>query len=114
MEWWKAIGICAAFFLFLSPGFLLTLPPVSGSTKGWFSKGLFHSLETSNTSIFTHTVVFLVLAGGLLWYLDSGSGSGSGSGGSGGSGSGPAPTVDDSSAEGDDADSAADADSAGK
>jgi hypothetical protein len=110
MEWWKAIGICAAFFLALSPGFLLTLPPVSGSTKGLFSKGLFHSLETSNTSIFTHTVVFLVLVGGLLWYLDSGSG---GSGGS-GSGSGPAPTVDDSSAEGDDTDSAADADSAGK
>ena len=73
MEWWKTTAICAVFFLILSPGFLLTLPRVSGSTKGLFSKGLFHSLETSNTSIFTHTVVFLVLAGGLLWYLDSGS-----------------------------------------
>ena len=73
MEWWKTTAICAVFFLILSPGFLLTLPRVSGSTKGLFSKGLFHSLETSNTSIFTHTVVFSVLAGGLLWYLDSGS-----------------------------------------
>jgi hypothetical protein len=99
MEWWKAIGICAAFFLVLSPGFILTFPPISGSTKGWFSKGFIHSLETSNTSIFTHTVVFLVLAGGLLWYLDSGSGSGSGSG--------PAPTVDDSS-EGGETDNEAD------
>ena len=39
MEWWKATGICAAFFLALSPGFLLTLPPVSGSQKGLLSKG---------------------------------------------------------------------------
>ena len=90
MEWWKATGICAAFFLFLSPGFLLTLPRVSGSTKGLFSKGLFHSLETSNTSIFTHTVVFSVLAGGLLWYLDSGSRNSGGA----------MPTVDDSSSDG--------------
>lgn len=86
MEWWKAIGICAAFFLFLSPGFILTLPPISGSTKGWLSKGLFHSLETSNASILAHTVVFVVLAGGLLWYLDS-------------SGDSMPPTVQDKSGE---------------
>jgi hypothetical protein len=73
MEWWKATGICAAFFLALSPGFLLTLPPVSGSQKGLLSKGLIHSLETSNASIIAHTIVFLFLVGGLLWYLDSGS-----------------------------------------
>lgn len=95
MEWWKATGICAAFFLILSPGFLLTLPPVSGSTKGLISKGLFHSLETSNASIIVHTIVFVVLAGGLLWYLDSGS-SNSGR---------PMPSVDDSSSDGDGGDS---------
>lgn len=92
MEWWKATGICAAFFLALSPGFLLTLPPVSGSQKGLLSKGLIHSLETSNTSIIAHTVVFLVVVGGVLWYLDSGS---SNSGG-------PMATVDDSSSDGGD------------
>ena len=92
MEWWKATGICAALFLFLSPGFILTLPPVKDSTKGFFNKGLIHSLETSNKSIIVHTIVFVVLAGGLLWYLDSGS---SNSGG-------PMPSVDDSSSDGGD------------
>ena len=95
MEWWKATGICAALFLFLSPGFILTLPPVKDSTKGFFNKGLIHSLETSNASIIAHTVVFVVLAGGLLWYLDSGS-SNSGR---------PMPSVDDSSSDGDGGDS---------
>lgn len=90
MEWWKATLIGGVFFLALSPGFILTLPPVSDSTKGFLSKGIFHSLETSNTSILVHTVVFVVLAGGLLWYLDSGS---SNSGG-------PMATVDDSSSDG--------------
>lgn len=86
MEWWKATLIGAAFFLALSPGFLVTIPPKGGSIKGLFSKGLFHSLQTSNTSIGVHTFVFLVVVGGLLWYLDSGSGSG---------GSAPTPTVAD-------------------
>lgn len=89
MEWWKATGICAVFFFILSPGFLLTLPPKSGSEKGLIGKGLFHSLQTSNASIFVHTIVFLVVVGALLWYLDSGSSSG-GSGGP-----APTPTVDD-------------------
>lgn len=90
MEWWKATGICAAFFLALSPGFLLTLPPKGDSEKGLIGKGIFHSLETSNASILVHTIVFLVFVGGLLWYLDSGS---SNSGG-------PMATVDDSSSDG--------------
>ena len=90
MEWWKATGICAAFFLALSPGFLLTIPPKGDSEKGLIGKGLFHSLETSNASIIVHTIVFLVVVGALLWYLDSGS---SNSGG-------PMPSVDDSSSDG--------------
>ena len=73
MEWWKATGICAALFLFLSPGFILTLPPVKDSTKGFFNKGLIHSLETSNASIIAHTVVFVVLAGGLLALINGSS-----------------------------------------
>ena len=105
MEWWKATGICAAFFLALSPGFLLTLPPVSDSTKGWLSKGIFHSLETSNKSIIVHTIVFLVVVGGLLWYLDSGSSNSVGS----------MPNVDDSSSDGGEGDaSGAEADNEGE
>ena len=101
MEWWKATLIGAAFFLALSPGFLLTLPPKGGSEKGLIGKGVFHSLQTSNTSIGVHTVVFLVVVGGLLYYLDSGSGS---SGSSGSGDSAPTPTVDDESGESDEAD----------
>jgi len=90
MEWWKNTLIGGMFFLALSPGFLLTLPPKGDSDKGLIGKGIFHSLQTSNTSILVHTVVFLVFVGGLLWYLDSGS---SNSGGT-------MATVDDSSSDG--------------
>jgi len=71
MEWWKNTLIGGMFFLALSPGFILTLPPISGSTKGLFSKGLIHSLETSNASILAHTVVFLAVFGIMLYILDS-------------------------------------------
>ena len=95
MEWWKNTLISGMFFLALSPGFLLTIPPKGDSEKGLIGKGIFHSLQTSNASIIVHTIVFLVVVGGLLWYLDSGS---SNSGG-------PMPTVDDSSSDGDGGDS---------
>ena len=90
MEWWKNTLIGGMFFLALSPGFLLTLPPKGDSEKGLIGKGIFHSLQTSNASIIVHTIVFLVVVGGLLWYLDSGSSNSVGS----------MPTVDDSSSDG--------------
>ena len=56
--------LCAALFILLSPGFLITLPPVR---KG----GLWMSGQTSVTAVLVHAVVFVVV-GRLLWnYIQS-------------------------------------------
>jgi hypothetical protein len=56
--------VSAALFILLSPGFLVTLPPVR---KG----GLWMSGQTSVTSVLVHAVIF-VLVGNFVWnYIQS-------------------------------------------
>jgi hypothetical protein len=56
--------VSAALFILLSPGFLVTLPPVR---KG----GLWMSGQTSITSILVHAAIFVIVGKCLLNYMHS-------------------------------------------
>ena len=51
---WLRLFVLFVLFIVLSPGMVLTLPPVG--------KNIFFSGLTSNTAVVVHAVVFVVLA----------------------------------------------------
>ena len=64
----KVSGVVLVLAFLFSPGLLLTLPPIKGSTLGLFGFGVLNSKQTHILSMFVHAVVISVLMFLLLTY----------------------------------------------
>ena len=73
------IIVPAILFILLSPGFLITLPPivpsfvekVSTSTDRYSQDSIFYSNQTSKQAVITHAIVFIIIYALLRYYFKS-------------------------------------------